>query len=100
MGHGQGVVSLRGEGGQIGKRSKGFGASRPGFWSLHISSLGRVTERQSLPSVSLFVKYSLLYFILILQMLQRGVERQWSLGLPGPSPGLFPLYLAIVLADI
>lgn len=65
MGHGQGVVSLRGEGGQIGKRSKGFGASRPGFWSLHISSPGRVTERQSLPSDCLFLCLSNTHFFIL-----------------------------------
>lgn len=68
MGHEQGVVSLGGKGGQIGKRSKGFGASRPGFRSSlgpHISSLGRVTERQSLPSDCQFLRLSNTHFFIL-----------------------------------
>lgn len=65
MGHGQGVVSLGGKGGQIGKRSKGFGASRPGFRSPHISSLGRVTEHQSLPSDCQFLRLSNTHFFIL-----------------------------------
>lgn len=40
-------------------------ASRPGFWSPHISSLGRVTERQSLPSDCQFLCLSNTHFFIL-----------------------------------
>lgn len=68
-------------------QEKRFGARRPRFWSPHF--LCCVTKHQFLPSliVSFFICQILI--LLILFPAQRGAAKQWSLGRPGPRPGLF-----------
>lgn len=83
----QHVASLGDKGVQTGKRSMGFGASRPGFWSPRYSPLSCVTWGQSLPSliVSFLVCQILTLVSLFYSHFTNGPERGGKAVAPGPQ---------------